>query len=123
MVTRTKVIIYSNSKDMNTITTYTDSKDFNVVEIFEKSDEMWALCELMDYMTFNNIKKILVPTGSTLTRKPGEFMNFFDELNDAETSLVVYNNNIESLQDDGIINPSFNFLLNIWNEFDTIQKR
>lgn len=121
--TRTRVVIYSNSKDIDTMTIYGESKDFYIVEIFEKSDEVWSLSELMDYVTFNDIKKILIPSCSTLTRKPVEFINFLNELNEAGISLVVYNNNIESLQDDGTSNPSFNFLLNVWNEFDMIQKR
>lgn len=121
--TRTRVVIYSNSKDIDTMTNYGESKDFYIVEIFEKSDEVWTLSELMDYVTFNDIKKILVPSCSTLTRKPVEFINFLNELNEAGISLMVYNNNMESIQNDGSINPAFNLLLNVWGEFDTIQKR
>ena len=123
MKTRPRVVIYSGFKDIESMTSFAESKDFSVIEIFEKSDDPLALSDLMDYLTFNEINKVLVPTCSTLTRKPVEFMTFVNDLNEAGISLIVYHNNIESLKSDGEINPTFSFLLNVWKEFDTIQKQ
>lgn len=123
MKTRPRVVIYSGFKDIESMTSFAESKDFSVIEIFEKSDDPLALSDLMDYLIFNEINKVLVPTCSTLTRKPVEFMTFVNDLNETGISLVVYHNNIESLKSDGEINPTFSFLLNVWKEFDTIQKQ
>lgn len=123
MKTRPKVVIYSSFKDMESMNVFAESKNYSVIETLEKSDDPFTLSDLMDYLTFNEINKVLVPTCSTLTRKPIEFMTFVNDLNEAGISLVVFHNNIESLKSDGEINPSFSFLLNVWKEFDTIQKQ
>ena len=123
MESKNRVVIYSKTQDIESLINYSKSKGYNVVEIFEKSDDKLDLMELMDYITFNGIDKLIVSTCSTLSRKSSEFLSFINDLNEAEISLVILDNNIESLLPDGNINPSFTFLLNVLNEFNTIEKQ
>ena len=123
MESKNRVVIYSKTQDIESLINYSKSKGYNVVEIFEKSDDKLDLMELMDYITFNSIDKVIASTCSTLSKKSSEFLSFINDLNEAEISLVILDNNIESLLPDGKVNPSFTFLLNVLNEFSTIEKQ
>ena len=122
MESKNRVVIYSKPQDMETLANYSKTKGYKVIEIFEKSDDRLDLMELMDYITFNGIDKVIVPACSTISRKPLVFIDFINELNEAGTSLVIIDKNMESLSDDGSANPAFLFLIDVMKEFEKIRK-
>ena len=125
MDSKTRVIIYSHPQEVERLTGYAESKGYRIADVFNITDDSnrMHLLELMEYVVDNDIDKLIVSTCSTLSMKPAELVRFINGLNDAGISVVITNNNEESLLPNGQINPSFRFMLDILCELDTVKKR
>lgn len=125
MDSKIRVIIYSKPQEVERLTGYAESKGYRIADVFNINDDSnrLHLLELMEYVVDNDIDKLIVSTCSTLSMKPAELVRFINGLNDAGISVVIVNNNEESLLPNGRINPSFRFMLDILYELDSVKKR
>lgn len=118
-------MIYSQPQEVERLNGYAESKGYRIADVFNITDDsnQVHLLELMKYIVDNDIDKLIVPTCSTLSMKPAELVRFINGLNDAGISVVIVNNNEESLLPNGRINPTFRFMLDILYELDSVKKR
>ncbi|MCH5318871.1 MAG: recombinase family protein [Paramuribaculum sp.] len=125
MDSKIRVMIYSQPQEVERLNGYAESKGYRIADVFNITDDsnQVHLLELMKYIVDNDIDKLIVPTCSTLSMKPAELVRFINGLNDAGISVVIVNNNEESLLPNGRINPTFRFMLDILYELDSVKKR
>ena len=122
---KNRVIVYCNSEDKKRLVGFSKSNHYQIVKMFEKSDSdnRMDLFQLMDYVSENNIQKIIIPTATFLSVKIPIFRGFVKDLNNVGVSLIIEDNNIESLNSDGSQNSVFKIAMGMLNEFDISQRQ
>lgn len=122
---KNRVILYCNSEDKKRLVGFSKSNHYQIVKMFEKSDSdnRMDLFQLMDYVSENNIQKIIIPTATFLSVKIPIFRGFVKDLNNVGVSLIIEDNNIESLNSDGSQNSVFKIAMGMLNEFDISQRQ
>lgn len=117
---KNRVIVYCNSEDKKRLVGFSKSNHYQIVKMFEKSDSdnRMDLFQLMDYVSENNIQKIIIPTATFLSVKIPIFLGFVKDLNNVGVSLIIEDNNIESLNSDGSQNSVFKLAMDMLSEFD-----
>ena len=116
----TSVVIYArvstSTQDYNhqlkTLREFAKKNSYIVLKEFKekisgakKVEDRQALCELMDFVKENKVDKILVFECSRLSRRPADFLNIIEELNELGVSLHIIQNGLETLLPDGSVNP------------------
>ena len=104
---------------------------YNVVGVYEevisgakKNDEREALTSMMNYIKSHDdkISKVLVWELSRIGRDVGEVIQTISTLNRLKISLYIKNYNIETLDENGEVNPLSELLLNILNSISQMER-
>lgn len=107
MADRTRAVIYArvstSTQDYNhqlkSLRDYAKKNSYIVLKEFKEKisgtkriDDRQALTELMEYVRENVVDKVLIFECSRLSRRPADFLNIIEELNDLNVSqcLPVY---------------------------------
>lgn len=132
-----KVIIYArvstNSQDydrqISDLREYAKRMDYNVVKEFsekisgaKKVAEREQLSELLKYIEAHHIDKVLIYECSRLSRRIVDFLQVIEELNEQKVSLYIHQNGLETLLEDGSINPIASLVLGIIAQFNSMER-
>ena len=132
-----KVIIYArvstNSQDydrqISDLREYAKRMDYNVVKEFsekisgaKKVAEREQLSELLKYVEAHHIDKVLIYECSRLSRRIVDFLQVIEELNEQKVSLYIHQNGLETLLEDGSINPIASLVLGIITQFNSMER-
>lgn len=120
----------SYERQINDLTEYASRNNMIVKKIFaekisgaRKNDERPELISMISYISQNKIDKVLTSELSRIGRNPLEVLKTIDILNQHKISLFIQNYNIETLTDEGKINPMSEFLITILAEIARMERK
>lgn len=132
-----KVVIYArvstNAQDyqrqLEELRTYAARMGYTVVKEFsekisgaKKVEERAALSDLLDYVSGNEVDKVLIYECSRLSRRAVDFLNVIDQLTEQGVSVYIHQNGLETLQPDGNPNPIAQLVLGILAQFNSMER-
>lgn len=120
----------SYERQISDLTEYASRNSMIVKKIFaekisgaRKNDERLELMSMISYISQNKIDKVLTSELSRIGRNPLEVLKTIDILNRYKISLFIQNYNIETLTDEGKINPMSEFLITILAEVARMERK
>ena len=132
-----KVVIYARvstaiqeyDRQINELEDYAKRMNYQVVKVFsekisgaKKIAERNALSELLDYVRNTKIDKVLIYECSRLSRRIIDFLQVVEGLNELKVSLYIHQNGLETLLQDGSINPIASLVLGIIAQFNSMER-
>lgn len=133
-----KVVIFArvstNGQDyerqVNELTTLSERNNWIVASVFcekvsgaKKNVERKELSRMLDYLQTNNINTVLVTELSRLGRDTLQVLEVIEQFNRLGISLYIQNYHIETLKEDGDINPMSQFLITILAEIARMERK
>ena len=137
MEEKTKVVIYARvstsaqdyTRQITELRKYAKKQNFEIVKEFsekisggKKVEERTAIKEMLDFVKFNKVDKVLIYECSRLSRRQLDFLSIIEELTEQGVSLFILQNGLETLLPDGKPNPIANLCFGIIAEFNTLEK-
>ena len=132
-----KVVIYARvstlaqeyDRQIDELKDYAKHMNYQVVKVFsekisgaKKIADRNALSELLDYVRNNKVDKVLIYDSSRLSRRIVDFLQVIEELNELKVSLYIHQNGLETLLQDGSINPIASLVLGIIAQFNSMER-
>ncbi len=132
-----KVVIYARvstlaqeyDRQIDELKDYAKHMNYQVVKVFsekisgaKKIADRNALSELLDYVRNNKVDKVLIYECSRLSRRIVDFLQVIEELNELKVSLYIHQNGLETLLQDGSINPIASLVLGIIAQFNSMER-
>jgi len=132
-----KVIIFSRvstqaqdyQRQTNELLEYADKMGYSVEKVFEekisgakKNEERKVLMAMMSYIKSNRIEKVLTWELSRIGRNAVQVLQVIEMLNEAKISLYIKNYNLETLNSNGTINPLSQFMVQILNSVNEMER-
>jgi DNA invertase Pin-like site-specific DNA recombinase len=103
---------------------------YSVERIFEekisgakKNEERKELMSMMEYISSNKIEKVLTWELSRIGRDAISVLKTIELLNQAKVSLFIKNYNLETLNSDNTINPLSQFMVQILNSVNEMERQ
>ena len=93
-----------------------------VISGAKKNFEREGLSNMISFVKANNIQKVLVWELSRLGRNTQEVLNTIGELTDNGISLFIKNYNLETLKEDGSVNPLSQFMIQILSSVSEMER-
>ena len=84
--------------------------------------ERQALTELLAFVDSNKVDKVLVFECSRLSRQAIDFLSVIEHFNSRKVSVVILQSNLETLMEDGSINPTTQLILGIMGQFNSMER-
>jgi len=116
-------------RQINELSEYAANHKLEIVKVFsnkvsgaKKNEDRPEILEMIDYVKSNQVDKVLVLEISRLGRNTLEALKVIELLNDEKICLFVKNYNIETLDENGKINPMAQFLLTILLEVARMER-
>lgn len=116
-------------RQINELSEYASSHEMNVVKIFSnkisgvrKMEDRPEVQEMIEYVKTNQVDKVLVLEISRLGRNTLEALKVIEMLNEEKICLFVKNYNIETMDENGKINPMAQFLVTILLEVARMER-
>ncbi len=137
MEEKTRVVIYARvststqdyDHQLKSLRDFAKKNSYIVIKEFKekisgakKIYDRMALCELMEFIKENRVDKILIFECSRLSRRPADFLNIIEELNELGISLYILQNGLETLLPDGSINPIAQLVVGIIGQFNAMER-
>ena len=137
MEERTKVLIYARvstsaqdyTRQITELRKYAKKQNYEIVKEFsekisggKKVEERTAIKEMLDFVKFNKVDKVLIYECSRLSRRQLDFLSIIEQLTEQGVSLFILQNGLETLLPDGKPNPIANLCFGIIAEFNTLEK-
>lgn len=137
MEDKTRVVIYARvststqdyDHQLKSLREYAKKNSYIVLKEFKEKisgakriDDRIALTELMDYVREHVVEKVLIFECSRLSRRPSDFLNIIEELNELGVSLYILQNGLETLLPDGSINPIAQLVVGIIGQFNAMER-
>ncbi|MCI6427653.1 MAG: recombinase family protein [Bacteroidales bacterium] len=137
MEERTKVVIYARvstyaqdyTRQITELRKYAKKQNYEIVKEFsekisggKKVEERTAIKEMLDFVKFNKVDKVLIYECSRLSRRQLDFLSIIEQLTEAGVSLYILQNGLETLLPDGKPNPIATLCFGIIAEFNTLEK-
>ena len=126
---RVSTVIQDYGRRIDELKDYANRMNYQIVKIFsekvsgaKKIAERNALSELLDYVRNNKIDKVLIYECSRLSRRIVDFLQVIEELNELKVSLYIHQNGLETLLQDGTINPIASLVLGIIAQFNSMER-
>jgi DNA invertase Pin-like site-specific DNA recombinase len=132
-----KVVIYArvstNVQDYDhqlvQLREYARKMNYEVVKEFSEKisgarriAERQALTELLAFVDSNKVDKVLVFECSRLSRQAIDFLSVIEHFNTRKVSVVILQSNLETLMEDGSINPTTQLILGIMGQFNSLER-
>ena len=89
----------------------------------KKNNERTELLRMVEYVEANHINKVVVTELSRLGRDTLQVLEVIEMFNAKGISLYIQNYNIETLTDDGKVNPMSQFLITILAEVARMERK
>ena len=133
-----KVIIFSRvstltqdyQRQTDELLEYADKMGYSVEKVFEekisgakKNEERKVLMAMMSYIKSNRIEKVLTWELSRIGRNAVQVLQVIEMLNEAKISLYIKNYNLETLNQNGTINPLSQFMVQILNSVNEMERQ
>ena len=137
MEERTKVVIYARvstsaqdyTRQITELRKYAKKQNYEIVKEFsekisggKKVEERAAIKEMLDFVKFNKVDKVLIFECSRLSRRQLDFLSIIEQLTELGVSLFILQNGLETLLPDGKPNPIANLCFGIIAEFNNLEK-
>ena len=126
---RVSTVIQDYDRQIDELKDYAKRMNYQVVRIFsekvsgaKKVAERNALSELLDYVRNSKVDKVLIYECSRLSRRIVDFLQVIEELNVQKVSLYIHQNGLETLLEDGSINPIASLVLGIIAQFNSMER-
>lgn len=133
-----KVVIFARvstigqdyERQVSELTTLSQRNNWLVAAVFcekisgaKKNAERKELSRMMDYLHENNINMVLVTELSRLGRDTLQILEVIEQFNNSGISLYIQNYHVETLREDGSINPMSQFLITILAEIARMERK
>ena len=109
---------------------YASKMGYSVERIFEekisgakKNEERRELMAMMSFIKSNQIEKVLTWELSRIGRNAVQVLQLVEMLNGAKVSLFIKNYNLETLNPDGTVNPLSQFMVQILNSVNEMERQ
>jgi DNA invertase Pin-like site-specific DNA recombinase len=137
-VMKTRVVIFSRvstlaqdyQRQTDELLEYASKMGYSVEKIFEekisgakKNEERKELMAMMSYIKSNQIEKVLTWELSRIGRNAVQVLQVVEMLNEAKGSLFIKNYNLETLNPDGTVNPLSQFMVQILNSVNEMERQ
>ena len=126
---RVSTVIQDYDRQIDELKDYAERMNYQVAKIFsekasgaKKVAERNALSELLNYVRNNKVDKVLIYECSRLSRRIVDFLQVIEELNELKVSLYIHQNGLETLLQDGSINPIASLVLGIIAQFNSMER-
>ena len=126
---RVSTAIQDYDRQIDELKDYANRMNYQVVKVFsekvsgtKKVAERNALSELLDYVRTNKVDKVLIYECSRLSRRIVDFLQVIEELNELKVSLYIHQNGLETLLQDGSVNPIASLVLGIIAQFNSMER-
>lgn len=134
---KVKVVIYARvstqsqdyDRQLVELCEYAKKNSYQVEKVFsekisgaKKVAEREALSEMLRYVSENKVDKVLVYEASRLSRRAVDFLQVIESLNEKHISLYIYQNGLETLLNDGSVNPIAQLVLGIIGQFNAMER-
>ena len=127
---RVSTSLQEYERQSNELTTLANCKGWKLEATFaekisgaKKNTERKELMKMVEYVKTHNISKVLVTELSRLGRDTLQVLQVIELLNKEGISLYIQNYNIETLTEDGKINPMSQFLITILAEVARMERK
>ncbi|MBO4851971.1 MAG: recombinase family protein [Prevotella sp.] len=127
---RVSTSLQEYERQSNELTTLANSKGWKLEATFaekisgaKKNTERKELMRMVEYVKTHNISKVLVTELSRLGRDTLQVLQVIELLNKEGISLYIQNYNIETLTEDGKVNPMSQFLITILAEVARMERK
>ena len=127
---RVSTNVQDYERQVNELTALAKGKGWNVEAIFcekisgaKANAERKELTRMIEYVQTNRISKVAVTELSRLGRDTLQVLEVIERFNDLGISLYIQNYGIETLTEDGTINPMSQFLITILAEVARMERK
>ena len=132
-----KVVIYARvstqgqdyERQLAELREYARKMEYEVVmEFCEKVSgaktvaERQALTELLSFVECNKVDKVLIYECSRLSRRAVDFLTVIEHLSSLKVSVYILQNGLETLMEDGSVNPIASLVLGIIGQFNSMER-
>lgn len=136
-----KVVIYarvsstqegrqSYDRQITELTEYANLHNYKIVKIFaekvsgtKKNAERLALSEMIEFVKHKSIDKVLCLECSRIGRSLLDCLTIIQTLTEHRVSLLIVNNQLETLDEKGNVNPITQLVLNVMFSFANMEKQ
>jgi DNA invertase Pin-like site-specific DNA recombinase len=137
MEERTRIVIYARvstsaqdyTRQITELRKYAKKQNYEIVKEFsekisggKKIEEREAIRELLDFVKFNKVDKVLIYEASRLSRRQLDFLSIIEQLTELGVSLYILQNGLETLLPDKTPSPVANLVLGILSNFNSLEK-
>ena len=127
---RVSTNIQDYDRQINELTALTERKGWTIAGIFaekvsgaKKNAERMELLRMVEYVEANHIDKVVVTELSRLGRDTLQVLEVIELFNEKGISLYIQNYNIETLTEEGKVNPMSQFLVTILAEVARMERK
>lgn len=132
-----KVVIYTRvstqgqeyERQLSELREYAKKMDYEIVEEFsekisgaKKIEEREALLNLLRYVEAHKVDKVLIYECSRLSRRAVDFLTVIEHLSSLKVSVYILQNGLETLMEDGSVNPIASLVLGIIGQFNSMER-
>lgn len=132
-----KVVIYTRvstqgqeyERQLAELRDYAARMNYEVVEEFSEKvsgakrvEEREALMSLLRYVEANKVDKVLIYECSRLSRRAVDFLTVIEHLSLLKVSVYILQNGLETLMEDGSVNPIASLVLGIIGQFNSMER-
>ncbi len=132
-----KVVIYTRvstqgqeyERQLAELRDYAARMNYDVVEEFSEKvsgakrvEEREALMSLLRYVEANKVDKVLIYECSRLSRRAIDFLTVIEHLSSLKVSVYILQNGLETLMEDGSVNPIASLVLGIIGQFNSMER-
>lgn len=108
---------------------YAARMNYEVVEEFSEKvsgakrvEEREALMNLLRYVEAHKVDKVLIYECSRLSRRAIDFLTVIEHLSSLKVSVYILQNGLETLMEDGSVNPIASLVLGIIGQFNSMER-
>ena len=132
-----KVVIYTRvstqgqeyERQLAELRDYAARMNYEVVEVFSEKvsgakrvEEREALMSLLSYVEAHKVDKVLIYECSRLSRRAIDFLTVIEHLSSLKVSVYILQNGLETLMEDGSVNPIASLVLGIIGQFNSMER-
>ena len=132
-----KVVIYTRvstqgqeyERQLAELRDYAARMNYEVVEEFSEKvsgakrvEEREALMSLLHYVEAHKVDKVLIYECSRLSRRAIDFLTVIEHLSSLKVSVYILQNGLETLMEDGSVNPIASLVLGIIGQFNSMER-
>ena len=127
---RVSTIAQDYERQINELTTLANQNRWSIAGIFaekisgaKRNAERTELVRMVEFVEANNVDKIVVTELSRLGRDTLQVLEVIELFNQKKISLYIQNYSIETLTEDGKVNPMSQFLITILAEVARMERK